>query len=220
MGTSRGNKVVKSDITALLADCSTLTSNCYGYDKTGIASVKTSVNNSTLAIGSGIEKVCSTLQTVYNSFKNNILYDSSGNSTSLSAPSVSSVDTLILASDYSGLQSTTLDYLDICYSYTPCSCQTGYCSCDGLDTSCYLDNYSGNPSSCSPLTACTSNDVTSQSSYICDYFWCSAYYWSYGSGPSTTCYGVYLTTNCNPYGYYNICDCDSSYNECTVVWSC
>ena len=89
-----------------------------------------------------------------------------------------------------------------------------------MDTSCYLNNYGGNPSSCEPLIACTSEDVSGQVSYTCDYFWCSAYYWSYISTPTTSCYGVYLTTNCSPYGYYNLCDCNAIFSECTADWSC
>lgn len=57
MGVSRGTKVTKIDITNLMEDCRSLCYAAYGYDKPGITSVLTTVQNSTLAILDGMNRI-------------------------------------------------------------------------------------------------------------------------------------------------------------------
>lgn len=57
MGISRGTKVTKIDITNLMEDCRSLCYGAYGYDKPGITSVLTTVQNSTLAILDGMNRI-------------------------------------------------------------------------------------------------------------------------------------------------------------------
>ena len=91
---------------------------------------------------------------VYNDFNNTTLYTFDGTTTTLSSPDIVSVNTLILASDYNGLESTHNTYSNICFTYTPCSCNGHICSCDGVDSSCYLRCYPETPGTCDPLDAC------------------------------------------------------------------
>ena len=57
MGVSRGTKVTKMNITNLMEDCRSLCYSAYGYDKPGITSVLTTVQNSTLAILDGMNRI-------------------------------------------------------------------------------------------------------------------------------------------------------------------
>lgn len=57
MGVSRGTKVTKMDITNLMEDCRSLCYGAYGYDKPDITSVLTTVQNSTLAILDGMNRI-------------------------------------------------------------------------------------------------------------------------------------------------------------------
>lgn len=57
MGVSRGTKVTKMDITSLMEDCRSLCYAAYGYDKPNITSVLTTVQNSTLAILDGMNRI-------------------------------------------------------------------------------------------------------------------------------------------------------------------
>lgn len=57
MGVSRGTKVTKTNITNLMEDCRILCYEAYGYDKPDITSVLTTVQNSTLAILDGMNRI-------------------------------------------------------------------------------------------------------------------------------------------------------------------
>lgn len=57
MGVSRGTKVTKIDITNLMEDCRSLCYGAYGWDKPDITSVLTTVQNSTLAILDGMNRI-------------------------------------------------------------------------------------------------------------------------------------------------------------------
>lgn len=223
MGVSRGTKVTKMNITSLMEDCRSLCQNAYGYDKPGIASVLTTVQNSTLAILDGINKIQHALQSIFNDFKNTTLYTYDGTTTTLSSPDIVSVSTLILASDYNGLESTHNTYSNICFTYTPCSCD-GQCSCNGVDSSCYLRCYPETPSTCNPLDTCTDFSYESYQGlpYDCDIFWCAAYYWGAHGESFAYCSTAFMTDNCNPYGYYchngGGCLCDGE--DCSGLTAC
>lgn len=224
MGVSRGTKVTKMNITSLMEDCRSLCQNAYGYDKPGIASVLTTVQNSTLAILDGINKIQHALQSIYNDFKNTTLYTYDGTTTTLSSPDIVSVSTLILASDYNGLESTHNTYSNICFTYTPCSCNGYICSCDGVDSSCYLRCYPETPSTCNPLDTCTDFSYESYqgSLYHCDIFWCSAYYWGTNGEDFVNCSTAFMTDGCSPYGFYchngGACNCDGE--DCSGLTAC
>ena len=54
---SRGTKVTKMDIVCLMEDCRNLYGLAYGYDKLDITSVLTTVENSTLPILDGMNRI-------------------------------------------------------------------------------------------------------------------------------------------------------------------
>ena len=224
MGVSRGTKVTKMNITSLMEDCRNLCYNAYGYDKPGITSVLTTVQNSTLAILDGMNRIQHALQSIYNDFKNTTLYTYNGTTTTLSSPDIVNVNTLILASDYNGLESTHNTYSNICFTYTPCSCNGYICSCDGVDSSCYLRCYPETPSTCNPLDTCTDFSYESYqgTTYDCDIFWCAAYYWGTHGESFAYCSTAFMTDNCNPYGYYchngGGCLCDGE--DCSGLTAC
>ena len=228
MGVSRGTKVTKTNITNLMEDCRSLCYGAYGYDKPNITSVLTTVQNSTLAIFDGMNRIQHALQSIYNDFNNTTLYTFDGTTTTLSSPDIVSVNTLILASDYNGLESTHNTYSNICFTYTPCSCNGHICSCDGVDSSCYLRCYPETPGTCDPLDACGDFSYESYTSsqsppYYCDIFWCSAYYWGTNGEDFVDCSTAFMINNCNPYGYYchnggGGCNCDGE--DCSGLTAC
>lgn len=57
MGVSRGTKVTKIDMTTLMEDCRSLCYGALGWDKSDITSVFTTVQNSTLAIFDGMNRI-------------------------------------------------------------------------------------------------------------------------------------------------------------------